>query len=157
MNEKRLGQAIAKERIAHHMTPNALAEKLMVDAKTVIAWETGDVAPSVGDLAAICEALELKEDFFTLEETADFSADEEEGPFDDWKTQRAYWEKKWKDDHKALRYGYAILVVVLVMVGFFMRQPLLNAAACFVAIGGYLKINNDKMTYIESKIPMKED
>ncbi|MBQ3103668.1 MAG: helix-turn-helix transcriptional regulator, partial [Oscillospiraceae bacterium] len=65
MNEKRIGQAIAKERIARHMTPNALAEKLMVDAKTVIAWETGDVAPTVGDLAAICEALELKEDFFT--------------------------------------------------------------------------------------------
>ena len=157
MNEKKLGQALAKERIARHMTPRALAEKLMVDEKTVIAWETGDVAPTAGDLAAICEALELDAALFTLEETADFSTPDEENSLDDWKVQRAYWEKKWKNDHKALRYGYIILLVVLLLLSIFLRQPLINAVLCFVAIGGYLKINNDKMTYIESKIPMKEE
>lgn len=157
MTEKKIGQIIAKERIARHMTPRALAEKLMVDEKTVIAWETGEIAPSVGDLAAICEALELDASLFTLEETADFSTADEENPLDDWKVQRAYWEKKWKNEHKALRYGYVVLAVVLVILGVFLRKPLLNAVACFAAIGGYLKVNNDKMIYIESKIPSKEE
>ena len=156
MNEKKLGQALAKERIARHMTPRALAEKLMVDEKTVIAWETGNIIPEESDLAAICEALALPAGFFTPAEE-DFSTPDEENSLDDWKVQRAYWEKKWKDDHKALRYGYVALVVILVALTFFLHQPLLSAAACFVAIGGYLKINNDKMTYIESKIPMKEE
>ena len=156
MKEKNIGQAIAKERIARHMTPRTLAEKLMVDDKTVIAWETGNITPEESDLAAICEALALPADFFALAEE-EFSTEAEENPFDDWKTQRAYWEKKWKNDHKAFRYGYVALVVILVALSFFLHLPLLSAAACFVAIGGYLKINNDKMTYIESKVPMKEE
>jgi len=156
MKEKNIGQAIAKARIARHMTPRTLAEKLMVDDKTVIAWETGNIIPEESDLAAICEALALPADFFAPAEE-DFSTLGEENPLDDWKVQRAYWEKKWKDEHKALRYGYVVAAIVLVVVGFFLRNPLLNAVACFVAIGGYLKVNNDKMTYIESKIPMKEE
>ncbi len=156
MNEKKFGQAMAKERIARHMTPRALAEKLMVDEKTVIAWETGNITPAESDLSAICEALELPCDFFAPAEE-EFSTVDEENPFDDWKTQRAFWEKKWKDDHKALRYGYIALLVVLVVLSVFLRQPLINAVLCFAAIGGYLKLNNDKMTYIESKVPMKEE
>ena len=156
MNEKKLGQAMAKERIARHMTPRALAEKLMVDDKTVIAWETGNITPTEGDLAAICEALALPAAFFAPAEE-EFSTADEENPLDDWKTQRAFWEKKWKDDHKALRYGFIALLVVLVLLSVFLHAPLLNAVLCFVAIGGYLKLNNDKMTYIESKVPMKEE
>ena len=156
MTEKKIGQIIAKERIARHMTPRSLAEKLMVDERTVIAWETGNIAPEEADLAAICEILELDSALFAPAEE-EFSTADEENPFDDWKEQRAYWEKKWKNEHKALRYGYVILAVALVILGVFLRKPLLNAAACFAAIGGYLKVNNDKMTYIESKIPMKEE
>ena len=156
MTEKNLGQAIAKERIARHMTPRTLAEKLMVDDKTVIAWETGNITPTESDLSAICEALELPAHFFAPAEE-EFSTSDEENPVDDWKEQRAFWDKKWKDDHKALRYGFIALLVVLVLLSVFLRAPLINAALCFVAIGGYLKINNDKMTYLESKVPMKEE
>ena len=156
MNEKKIGQAIAKARIARHMTPRALAEKLMVDDKTVIAWETGDITPTESDLAAICEALELPCGFFAAE-AEEFSTPDEENAAFEWKDQRAYWEKKWKEDNKFYRYGYVALLVVLVVGSVFLHMPLLNAALCFVAIGGYLKLNNDKMTYIESKVPMKDE
>ncbi len=157
MNEKKLGQAIAKARIARHMTPRTLAEKLMVDEETILAWETGAAAPAQGDLSAIAEALALDVSLFTAEEEADFSTGSEENPLQDWKVQRTFWEKKWKEDHKALRYGYFALVVLFVVLGIFLGNVLLNALGCLVAIGGYLKLNNDKMIYIESKIPMKEE
>lgn len=158
MDEKITRDNIAKLRIARRMTPRSLAEKLRVDDATIIAWETGESVPSEADLSAIAEALKVDMAVLTAvpkeaeEEEEAFTGEEARVRSWSWKEQRGYWEKKWKNEHKAVRYGSAAAVVIMCLLGFFLGKTVINAIACLAAIGIYLKLNNDKMTYIESKV-----
>jgi transcriptional regulator with XRE-family HTH domain len=62
--KRRVGYVIQRARMARGLTAPALAERMHTTPKTINRWEKGEAAPSLIDLAPLCEALSLNPQAF---------------------------------------------------------------------------------------------
>lgn len=59
MDQRIIGEYIARKRKEQNMTQNMLAEKLGVSNKTISKWETGSSMPDYGVIRELCKALDV--------------------------------------------------------------------------------------------------
>lgn len=159
MDIAKTGRFLAALRREKRLTQEQLGEKLGVTNKTISRWETGSYLPSVDMLQLLSREFDVSisellagERF--AQETYREKADETIGQVlreesFTIKERYAYWEGKWKRDHRLLRISYPAAAVALLAAGVYLDNHWLLMLATLFGLVGHMIINNRKMAYIE--------
>lgn len=159
MDTMQTGRFLASLRREKHLTQEQLGEKLGVTNKTISRWETGSYLPGVDMLQLLSKEFDvsigelLAGERLTTEnyrEKTDAALSEvlQQENFTI-KERYAYWEGKWKREHKLFRISFPAAALVLLAAGMWFQNQWLLMLAALAGLLGHMIINNRKMAYIE--------
>lgn len=159
MDMQKIGSFLQSLRKEKGLTQAKLGEQLGVTDKTISRWETGVYLPPAEMLLALSEyygvsvnellmaeriapermAQAAEETLLTVLKDAPFHFHE----------QQAYWQRKWKRDHRALRWLMHLLPAGLCLAGLLTGRMVLSIIGWIafpVALGW---LNNQQAIYVE--------
>lgn len=159
MDMQKIGGFLQSLRKEQGFTQAQLGERLGVTDKTISRWETGVYLPPAEMLLALSSlygvtinellaAGRIAPEHFAEKAEETLLKVLKDSPFH-FQEQQAYWQQKWKRDHRALRWFLPSLSAVLCLLGLLTGRPIL-------AIGGWLALpvtlawlNNQQAIYVE--------
>ncbi len=167
MDQEKIGRFICTIRKQQGMTQEQLGEHLGVTNKTVSRWETGKYMPDIDKLQELSAILGISinellageriEDAANFVKKADenlvavLSSDSTFGLQD----RIAYFQRKWRKEHKALILSGVILWCILFAVGIYMKQPIVLGLLPIAGLVIYGYIRNQMMIYVEDRAFVK--
>ena len=159
MDQIKIGKFIAALRKEKGLTQEQLGEKLGVTNKTISRWETGSYLPGVDMLQLLSKEFDVsigellagerltKENYREKTDAALSEVLQQENFTI--KERYAYWERKWKREHKLFRISFPAAALVLLAAGMWFQTQWLLMLAALAGLLGHMIINNRTMAYIE--------
>lgn len=165
MDQIKIGKFISTLRREHHLTQEALGEKLGVTNKTISRWENGNNMPDIEMLQLLSREFDvtinelvsgerLDEANFRAEADSNLVTALENSAFT-LRERIEFFKKRWIKAHLAL----IIFCVVALLAGYFftlITEPAVSPIIVIVGIFVYGKLSNDMMIYVESHAYPKE-
>lgn len=159
MDLKSIGTFIAQLRKAQGLTQEQLGEALHVTGKTISRWETGAYLPPADELLAMSGLFGVSvNELLTghrlspgeYREAAEARLTEavRESAFS-LHDRMTYFKKKWLTDHAPVLWLIGLLLLVLLILGLALREPLLMSAVSLAAVVAHCWRHNAMMAYVE--------
>lgn len=161
MDTKKIGLFLSILRKNRGLTQEQLGERLGVTNKTVSRWENGNYLPPVEMLQALSELYGitineiLSGEVLNPEEYRDRAEETiksvlEASPFS-LKEKRAYFEAKWKRDHRFFRVLNRVLCWIPLCIGLLTHEIIWDLVFVALHMVCYLIERNRMMIYVEER------
>ena len=162
MDTIKIGNFLAELRKEQNLTQEALGEKLGVTNKTVSRWENGNYLPPVEMLQELSSLYDISINEILCGERIpkeNYQEKAEEiitgilssGSFS-LKERSDFWKRKWKKDHFITNLALAVMLLVMLLAGLLLSEPLVVGVAPIFAVVVYMVRRNDMMTYVENNL-----
>ncbi|MBP3594629.1 MAG: helix-turn-helix domain-containing protein [Lachnospiraceae bacterium] len=162
MDTIKIGIFLAELRKEQNLTQEALGEKLGVTNKTVSRWENGNYLPPVEMLqelsklyaVSINEILcgeRLKQDEYQAKAEETITGILSGSPFS-FKERSDFWKRKWQKDHLVANVALAAILLVMLVAGILLSEPLVAGLAPILAVVVYMVRRNNMMIYVENNL-----
>jgi len=159
MDMQKIGAFLQALRREKNLTQAKLGEQLGVTNKTISRWETGVYLPPADMLLALSQlhGVSINEilagERIALEHIAE-KADENlisiirDSPFH-FKEQQVYWQRKWKHDHRVLRWLLPLIPAGVWLAGLLTGQMVPAIIGCVLLPVALAYLNNQQAIYVE--------
>lgn len=162
MDTIRIGNFLAELRKEQGLTQEALGEKIGVTNKTVSRWENGNYLPPVEMLQELSKLYDISINEILCGERIEqenYQAKAEEtitgilasGSFS-LKERTDFWKRKWKKDHFVTNLALTVMILVLLLAGILLSEPLAAGVAPIFAVVIYMVRRNNMMIYVENNL-----
>ena len=161
MDQVRTGRLIAELRHQRSLTQQELGELLGVTNKTISRWENGNYMPDIEMLRLLSQTFQIsmeellageRQTHHPHEEPPVMNAAAKEPSIFSPAEQKAYWRKKWRQEHRGLLLLLLAMPLGMIGVCLLIRQPWWIGLVPLVAFAAYGYQNNRMMTYVENKL-----
>ncbi len=167
MDQIKIGKFISENRKKQSLTQEQLAEKLNISKNAVSKWERGLNLPDVSIMQDLCKILDITlNELFCGERISDEKFKEaadnnllhalENSSFT-LKEKIDFYKKKWRKDHVFyfIWYFIVLLIIALILKWQNVDSAVTGGISGFLSVLIYFVLNNQMMTYVESKVYQK--
>ena len=162
MDTIKIGNFLTELRKEQGLTQEALGEKIGVTNKTVSRWENGNYLPPVEMLQELSKlyAVSINEllcgeripkENYQEKAEATLTGILASGSFSI-KERTDFWMRKWKKDHLVTNVALAAILLVMLLAGIFLSEPLLAGLAPVLALVIFMVRRNNMMIYVENNL-----
>ena len=162
MDTIKIGSFLADLRKEQGLTQETLGEKIGVTNKTISRWENGNYLPPVEMLQELSKLYNISINEILCGERLkpeEYQAKAEEtltgilttGTFS-LKERTDFWKRKWQKDHFITNVALAAMLLVLLLAGILLSEPLAAGVAPIFTLIVFMKRRNDMMIYVENNL-----